>query len=234
MSWHFSRELVAGYLGEKSSGGELFVLSNTNHMPLLYSSSDKMMDFCQRSPSGMTCEPLTEDLGRELLTWFLEDSLAKTSAQQVKEQDSTGNALDSGAKWPGSLAKYDHDSHSWKTHQCLLLGGCAEFSETWPRWGLMLDGECWALTPPGEFTKEIGSGSLPTPRKQIQNRPCRTREDYHSNLEEYLGNRYPFLCGQLCDPDYAEWVMGWPIGWTDLVPQETDKFHLWQHSHSGF
>jgi hypothetical protein len=32
-------------------------------------------------------------------------------------------------------------------------------------------------------------------------------------------------------PEWVEWLMGWPTGWTDLQPLETDKFRLWLHSH---
>lgn len=37
--------------------------------------------------------------------------------------------------------------------------------------------------------------------------------------------------GQL-NPTWVEWLMGWPIGWTDLKPLETDKFRQWLRSHS--
>ena len=33
------------------------------------------------------------------------------------------------------------------------------------------------------------------------------------------------------NPDWTEWLMGWPIGWTDLKPLETDKFQQWWNSH---
>jgi hypothetical protein len=36
------------------------------------------------------------------------------------------------------------------------------------------------------------------------------------------------------NPELSEWLMGWPIGWTDLKPLETDKFREWQHSHGGY
>jgi hypothetical protein len=36
--------------------------------------------------------------------------------------------------------------------------------------------------------------------------------------------------GQL-NPTWVEWLMGWPLGWTDLKPLETDKFHQWQQQH---
>jgi hypothetical protein len=39
--------------------------------------------------------------------------------------------------------------------------------------------------------------------------------------------------GQL-NPTWVEWLMGWPLGWTDLKPLATDKFLLWQQQHSDF
>jgi hypothetical protein len=36
--------------------------------------------------------------------------------------------------------------------------------------------------------------------------------------------------GQL-NPMWVEWLMGWPVGWTDLQPLETDKFQKWQDEH---
>ena len=36
------------------------------------------------------------------------------------------------------------------------------------------------------------------------------------------------------NPVWVEWLMGWPLGWTDLKPLETDKFRAWQHSHGGY
>jgi len=36
--------------------------------------------------------------------------------------------------------------------------------------------------------------------------------------------------GGSLNPDWVEWLMGWPIGWTDLKPLETDKYpppHRW-------
>ena len=39
--------------------------------------------------------------------------------------------------------------------------------------------------------------------------------------------------GQL-NPMWVEWLMGWPIGWTDCDVLETDKFQQWLHSHGKF
>lgn len=39
--------------------------------------------------------------------------------------------------------------------------------------------------------------------------------------------------GQL-NPEWVEWLMGWPIGWTDLKPLEMARFREWQQQHSIF
>jgi hypothetical protein len=36
--------------------------------------------------------------------------------------------------------------------------------------------------------------------------------------------------GSLNSP-FPEWLMGWPLGWTDLKPLEMDKFHCAPQQH---
>src|SRR5690606_10230717 len=33
------------------------------------------------------------------------------------------------------------------------------------------------------------------------------------------------------NPTIHEWMMGWPIGWSDIRPLETDKYRLWLSQH---
>ena len=35
------------------------------------------------------------------------------------------------------------------------------------------------------------------------------------------------------NPVWVEWLMGWPLGWTDLKPLGTDRFCSWQQQHGG-
>ena len=44
-----------------------------------------------------------------------------------------------------------------------------------------------------------------------------------------LGQSVSDTSGAL-NPLWVEWLMGWPIGWTDLKPLEMDKFHSAPHS----
>jgi DNA (cytosine-5)-methyltransferase 1 len=33
------------------------------------------------------------------------------------------------------------------------------------------------------------------------------------------------------NPTWVEWLMGWPLGWTDCAASGMDKFRLWLNSH---
>lgn len=120
-------------------------------------------------PSLRMSRPSTGDLGADLSMSSPVDFHAKTSARPGRGPESTASDQDSGAKWRGSLARYDRDSRSWKTHQFSLLGGLTEFSETWPRWGSMRDGELYPLQTSALRTKGKGFGSWPTPVAQEDN-----------------------------------------------------------------
>jgi DNA (cytosine-5)-methyltransferase 1 len=37
--------------------------------------------------------------------------------------------------------------------------------------------------------------------------------------------------GGTLNPTWVEWLMGWPLGWTDLRPLETDKYQQWLQQH---
>ena len=235
MSYIYSQALVAEYLADNYSDIDASAQLNESHTPKLSWWHDKTMEPSRHSRFGMTYAPLTERLGMALSTWFVGVSLAKTLAQQAKAPELTESVQVCGVKWPGSLAKYDRNSSSWKTHQCLLLGGLEEFSETWPKWGLMLGGECWALTTLEPSTKGNGFGFLPTPLRSDGDGGgiCRSKNGKEYNLRDWWANQGLGKSPQSRNPKFWEWVMGWPISWTDLMPVEMDKFQQWQQ-HSPY
>jgi hypothetical protein len=257
MSWLFSLALVEAFSEASSSVGARSALSSGNHTPRAFLPPDRMTDFSRPSRFGMTFGPLTDDLGAELLTWFLEASRARTSASQEKATVLMGSEADSGQKWRGSLAKYDHDSRSWRTAQRSLLGDSEEFSETWPRWGTTVAGELYLRATPMLGTSANGSGLLPTPtvcgnynRKgasatsgdglatAIAKLPTLCARDYRhpgrSRLERTGGKHgevLPQVVGGPLNPTWCEWFMGFPLGWTELSPWATHKSHSALHSH---
>lgn len=260
---------------------------------------DRTMEPSRLSRFGMTCKPLTENHGAELLTSWLEGFRAKTSALPETARDLTENAAECGTTWPASLAKFDPDTSSWKTAQLSLLGGLEEFSETWPRWGLMRAGECWERQTLAHRTSESASGLWQTPvADDAANRangkwnsrgepklsakvmwptatvcgnynrkgasatsgdglatavtqrtyptatatahkgwsPKHNLADTDDRLD-YTVEREAFNPGQQTppmrlNPAWVEWLMGWPIGHTELKPLETGKFREWQQQHS--
>lgn len=87
MSWLFSRALVEEYSAANCLGGEPCAPSSGNPTPLAYLPPDKTIRFWNLSRYGMTCKPLTEPRGEELLMLFRAGFRAKTLAQQEKEQE---------------------------------------------------------------------------------------------------------------------------------------------------
>jgi len=293
MSWLFSQALVEEYLGDTCSDGEPSAQLNGNPTQQAYCAPDKMTVFSRLSRFGMTYKPLTENRGEELLTLYREGFHAKTLVPQGEAQALTESAAGCGEKWRASFTKYDPDLRSWKTHQCSLQGDLEEFSETWPQWGLMRDGECWeqrtleqtirgiefglspdnvnffhtpnttgldggsngrkALkarqnrpppriwpTPTAHMSKETNAPSehnrntptltaqanWPTPRSCSAMAATLTNKGKRfPNLETVMAHSDKTTIGGKLNPTWVEWLMGWPLGWTDLKPLATDKSH---------
>ena len=280
MSWLYSQALVEEYLAANCLDGEQSAPLSGSHTQQAYCAPDKMTGFSRLSRFGMMFKPLTESLGEELLMLYRADFHAKIFQQPEKVQELMENVPECGEKWRGSFVKYDPDSSLWRTHQCSLLGDLEPFSETWPQWGLMRNGECWEQTTLAQTIKGTESGSE-------QNWPTPTATDYmgaKQNGIESRNGRYvrtslttgvkfgakltdavnlevkkkfptPKLSdykdrgnmsnpsiqrraakgkqmdlsmvahpssGQL-NPTWVEWLMGWPLEWTDLKPLVMDK-----------
>ena len=262
--------------GEESSAASFsdipaFVLSRLNPIPGRCCSSGSATESCPVSQFGTILPPSTGDHGADSWTWSVAGSLVRISAQQERVQDSAGSVLDCGPKWPGSFAKWDRNSCSWKTRQYSLLGGLESFLETWPKWGMMCHGECWERPTLGHRTKGTESGSpalFATPAANMQGEmmPARAKElgwewmgtyyrkpkgvkantslthQVHAwptptasvggvEPEGKTGRKLVTQVGGSLNPAWVEWLMGWPLGWTDLKPLEMAKFQQWLHSH---
>lgn len=289
MSWLYSRALVEAFSAATCSDGARSALSSGSPTPQAFLPSDKMTAFSRPSRFGMTFKPLMDDLGAELLTWFLAGFPVRTSASQAGAQASAANDPGCGPTWRGSLARFDPDSSSWRTVQPSLLGGLDEYSVTWPRSGMTADGQCWELPMLARPTKETGYGLwVPTPIAtewkdgcgKLGNRTPEKAAKAGLKLTEFAKLwPTPTVCGNYnrkgasvtsgdglatavkkfptptagadclgawggsnartqmkklvseselygpLNPTWVEWLMGWPLGWTDLKPLETGRFH---------
>lgn len=164
MSWHFLQGQEAESWEGDSLDGAPPALLNLMPTPAACCCNGKRMDCSNDSRYGTTCAPSTAAHGGGGSMLSAADSHAPTSAQPGKAQASTERPAAFGWKWPGSFAKWDRSSCSWRTRQCSLLGGLDVYSEIWPRWGLMQDGECLEQTALGLRMNGRGFGLWPTPR----------------------------------------------------------------------
>lgn len=238
MSWLFSQALVAEYSAATSWDGAPSAPLSMMQSPHPFSRNGKTMDASQLSRSGLTCAVLTEGRGEDLLTWFRGASPVPTSPSAGMAPDWTAKQADCGWSSAESSMKYDPDTRTWRTRQCSLLGGLAEFSETWPNWGSMHDGECSAHTMPAWTTCGSVSGLWPTPtasdeKGSVTPETARKRAAKSSRgvrLPEYLTLK-GLLPGGRHNPEFSELLMGWPLQWTGTEPLAMDRFREWQQQH---
>jgi hypothetical protein len=40
--------------------------------------------------------------------------------------------------------------------------------------------------------------------------------------------------GGKLNPTWVEWLMSWPLEWSDLKPLATDRFRQWQQQHGDY
>jgi hypothetical protein len=255
MSWLFSQALVEEFSEATSLDGEPSVQSSGSHTQLAYLQPDKMTDFSRLSRFGMTFAPLTVDRGEALLMSYLAGFHAKTSQSQERATDLTENGQDSGEKWRGWLAKFDPVTSTLRTAQCSLLEEEPESLQTLPRSGMTRSGMLWARQTLVPRTSETESGLWASPnardwkdsgasqgKRKSPNLGTQVHwptPTVHGNYNrkgasKTSGDGLATLVGGKLNPTWVEWLMGWPLGWTDLKPLEMDKFQQWQQQHGVY
>jgi hypothetical protein len=296
MSWHFLPELAAEYSEVICLDGDVYVQSNTTSTQGMCCSPDNETASCQSSQSGTMCEPSTQGHGEAWLTLYLAAFRVKTSHPQERVRESKEQGQDFGRKWLELSVKYDRDSHSWKTHQCLFDEDLQQSSVILPKWGIMRSGVLYRLrtaehpisekeyglslgTPTASMRVRSDSfqeGRLPTPAEMAEQirwptpdancgnrgtskdpaaktRPSGAQKQFSLNdaVKMYstptardwkdngkspaeLARNSETLASQAggkLNPMWVEWLMAWPIGWTDLDALGMDKFQSWQQQH---
>jgi len=168
------------------------------------------------------------------LTPFAAGSHVRIFPTQDCAPGSKANAPVSGQNTRALLAKYDRDTCSWRTSQLCLDGELAEFSETFPRSGMMRNGIAYQLPLSALHTYETDCGWWPTPnkgngftpfsmltmsrRENGETRPSGAVIGFDMKWDRRC---LPYLINGWINPILPEWLMGFPIGHTDLPPLET-------------
>ena len=165
----------------------------------------------------------TEILARiqiqRLLTSSAVDSLAKTSALLEKVSELSVKEVAYGLKCTELYGKLDLNTSSLKTVQCSLFGDLNGFYATFPKSGMMQNGNVYQA--PTLVYNRVGSDYivLPTPVKSTAKGASKNRyfgsPTYRGNIHEYIrdgeqDSQYPH-------PVLLESIMNFPIGWTELT-----------------
>ena len=76
----------------------------------------------------------------------------------------------------------------------------------------------------------------PTPMAHDSKAAIHLRSNHQNGLGEVVHGgelTLPTKKARL-NPNWVEWLMGWPIGWTDSKPLATDKFRSWLQQHLDY
>jgi hypothetical protein len=139
-------------------------------------------------------------------------------------------------------------------------GTCTPYSDSWPRAGMTVGGIAYPRQPLAPIIKETASGLLPTITTHnygynqggAEGRVGKKRYSLQSmarmnkwptptahlaketNAPSEHTRNTPTLTAQVggkLNPQWVAWLMGWPVGWTDLEPLAMDKYRQWYASH---
>ena len=218
MSWLFSQALVAASLDPICLDGGQSAPSNTTPTRRVFLPSGKMTDFCRLSQYGMTFEPLMADRGEALLTSYLADFHVKPLAPRLAAETLRKT---SGRKCDGSWQMSLPGLSSPRTCRPQRLIRRATTSKRWvtkPE-QFPLERRTWVATT---FGSDIGFLHTPT-----------TKANYSAaSMQKWPSARSFVTVFGRPHPTNQEWMMGWPLGWTDIQPLGTDRFQSWLSAHS--
>ncbi len=110
-------------------------------------------------------------------------------------------------KWSqlGLLVKMFAESSAWNSTKCFLI---------WKNLTTPANRLLFQLAPSMPRTEEKGSGLLPTPTARDYKYPNKkTRKERTGSSK---GQALSELVGGPLNPEFCEYLMGYPSGWTDL------------------
>lgn len=151
---------------------------------------------------------------------------AATHANHSAPQENDAEPTTHDTYGPGSvkpLAHYDPNTQSWKTSQDIELWEDSPSLANLPKSGMTRNG---ALFQQPDWVPIIcvnESSLWPTPTTHGENTTTRIEAHarrlangmkYSSRLTQAIALREPHSTGYM-NPAWVEWLMGFPIGWTD-------------------
>jgi len=249
-----SVDLIARY-GLFFQNVELFVTSSGKPTPRPYSWRGWKTRPWVKLLYGVTLQPSTVSASMDAWIQSLSASHVKTSQSQASKKElSKAQGQDSSLKPAELFAKYDQGIFLSKTSQdSFLTNSCQSYSESFPKWGSMHSGECFRQEMWVAPILEKESSSWPTPAMRdykgtyntIVRKDGKCRLDQLANASIYTGplaqakqkngnessNNDPTSPQPLkkrLNPNFVEWLMGVPVGWSLPIPIDQNAYKRWE------
>ncbi len=201
---------------------------------------DNRMDVCQCFQYGMMYPHSTGGHGKVKPMSCVVDFPARILVALGKAKESMVKEAASGGIWHELLMRYNLNTCLLRTHHCLFEEDLLMSSVVLPAWGMMQDGVFLE-----RMILEVGisvsdAGYWPTPLKEEGPGGKHKKLTDVIAIKEGFRPRYYNMDGMegrkvftgKANPDWVEWLMGWPVGWTnDCKELETDRFQSWRQQH---
>jgi len=153
-----------------------------------------------------------------------------------------------GGSWrsDGQIAMIANTAATYQEYLMLTKGSCkSKLDKYWPtptssEHKYQLSGQSQASNcleaqaRRGELGSPTQVKMLPTPAARDYKGAVKSgkRVTKSGKIQNY-GEQLPNVVGGQLNPTWVEWLMGWPLGWTDLKPLEMDKYQKWLEQHGG-
>ena len=184
--------------------------------------------------SGLMLPPSTGDLLLKQWITSAQDFHASPGvSQDIKTEQMMKDGF--GTTLKESFARLDPASSSWKTSQVSLWGDLTPFLGTWPKSGSMLNGVCSKRLPlvqdiPASVSFSLDMFNTPVVSDGHNSSFPKSQANWDSLVGDLIRNGDARNGGYL-NPQWVEWLMGWPIGWTESEHVEMESSHYKQESH---
>ena len=177
---------------------------------------------------GLILEPSTGDLGLD--EWVLSLPVSPANHSQTPDRARANSMpLDetAGRMYGDWLAKFDVHSSCWRMSQgCLIplegdLHTQAQWLESFPKWGIVVNGALYQPVRQGRHTDATASGFWPTPNTRDTRRGCNQKQ-LATEVDKWPTPRASVSGMTNKTPPYPGRTHGWDLG-AALVDSETGE-----------
>ena len=176
-------------------------------------------------PQFGTISKLCEsDPKKSISTSSMGDFPARILALQEMEkawQESEADYFSRSCAWPKNSSP---NSYSLRTQTSSQQEEAQKSLNRLPISGLIVDGSLRKLERKERHKYGKDGFVWPTPTASQASKPIRfpspsrTKKEHGYDLQDKIGEIYPNLIGKRINPQFLEWLMGYPLGWTEPEP----------------